>query len=179
MRLSVGAKIGLTSTLLVMLVIAFLGYFQQRSIRDQHRTWAQERRATFQQTADRLAESSANILAVAVSEHLQGTEIGELELVVKQIVHHDDRVVLVRLADHLGNVLADSTKSVDPANLEVLPQMQEELQKPYAEEVTVEGRQVTLVRRPILLSPDPGKVPETLVGVVMFGYDLTPPGESR
>ncbi len=178
MRLSVGAKIGLTSTLLVMLVIAFLGYFQQRAIRDQHSNWATERRATFEQTADRLAESSANVLAVAVSEHLQGTEIAELELVVKQIVHHDDRVVLVRLADHLGKVLADSTKSVDPAELEVLPQTKAELHKPHAEEITVQGKQVTLVRRPILVSPEPGKAPDTLVGVVMFGYDLTPLQES-
>lgn len=174
MKLTLGVKLTLTSTLLVAIVVAFLGYIHAVNIRDRHRAFADEREKAFAQTAVDLAENGANILAVAVSEHLQGTELAQLDFIVRQLVARDDRVVFVRLADRLGMVLADSSGRVSPGSLEALPEGQRELLEPAVTEETHDGKHILTVRRPILVAEKPGDKADKLVGVVYFGYDLAP-----
>lgn len=170
MRITLGAKLTLTSTLLVAIVVAFLGYINAVNVRDQHDAWATERAETFRAAAADLADNSANLLAVSLSEHLQGTELEPLDFVVRQLVAQDERVVFVRLADHRGQVLADSTGEVRPGSLATLERGPADLRASHEEEIDVDGRRVLAVRRPIALAGDGGR----LVGVVSFGYDLTP-----
>jgi len=174
MRLTLGVKMTLTSTLLVAIVVAFLGYIHAVNVRDSHQDWAAERQETFEQMAVGLAENGANLLAVAVSEHLQGTELAQLDWVVRQLVARDDRIVFVRLGDHLGKILADSTGQVVPGSLADVPAGDGDLMEPHVAEELVDGRRVLSVRRPILVAGEPGDATDKIVGVVFFGYDLTP-----
>ena len=175
MRLTLGVKLTLTSTLLVAIVVAFLGYLHAANIREQHEAWATERGTTFRETAANLAENSANLLAVSLSEHLQGTELDQLDFVVRQLVAQDPHIVFVRLADQRGKVLADSARRVNAASLEALPGSLADLTIPHEAEVTVAGRRVLEVQRPIILTASLGHPADNrLIGVILFGYDLTP-----
>ena len=93
MRASLGVKLTLTSTLLVAIVVAFLGYTHADSVKQQHDEWATERARTYREQVADLAEAATNLLAVAVSEHLMGSELAPLDLVARQIVRRDERVV--------------------------------------------------------------------------------------
>ncbi|PKN53860.1 MAG: hypothetical protein CVU56_29645 [Deltaproteobacteria bacterium HGW-Deltaproteobacteria-14] len=174
MRITLGVKLTLTSTLLVAIVVTFLGYLHAANIREQHDAWSAERSATFRESAVRLAENSANVLAISLSEHLQGTELEQLDFVVHQLVARDARVVFVRLADQRGKVLADSVRKVSAGSLETLPGTPAELATPLEEETIVDGRRILAVRRPITLAAAPGQPTPTPIGVILFGYDLTP-----
>ncbi|TNF23518.1 MAG: HAMP domain-containing protein [Deltaproteobacteria bacterium] len=174
MRLTLGVKLTLTSTLLVAIVVAFLGYLHAANIREQHEAWAAERSATFREAAIGLAENSANVLAVSLSEHLQGTELDQLDFVVRQLVSQDARVVFVRLADQRGKILADSEHKVSAGSLAALPGSPAELVTPHEDEARVGDRRLLEVRRPILLTADPGQPVPAPIGVIVIGYDLTP-----
>ncbi len=116
------------------------------------------------------------MLSVAVSEHLQGTELEPLDFVVRQLVLQDDRVVFVRLADQRGNILADSAGGVRAGALETaaLPDDPAAQRTTTAIEERRDGKRVLRVRSPIVISPAPGRPADQLVGHVFFGYDLTP-----
>ncbi len=171
MRASLGVKLTLTSTLLVTVVVAFLGYIQASSIRAEHERSASERATAFRHQADRLAASATSVLAVAISEHLQGTELEPLDLVARQLVRRDERILSVRIANHRGEVLADSNGRVDAMKLAVLDKNHAELFKPSQIEAQRDGRTVLIQRQPI---PDPNAEGPAAVGLVEFVYDLSP-----
>jgi len=171
MRASLGVKLTLTSTLLVAIVVAFLGYTHADSVRQEHDDWAAERTLTYRQQVTELAESATNLLAVAVSEHLMGTELEPLDLVVRQIVRRDARVATLRIANQSGDILADSANRVDPMKLVRLPGSAAEWFKPSQREDVQAGKKVLVLQRPIL---DPGSEVAKPIGTVEFAYDLSP-----
>lgn len=168
MRLSLGVKLTLTSTLLVAIVVAFLGYINADSIRDEHDRWAEQRALAYRGSVVELAESATGLLAVAVSEHLQGTELEPLDLVARQLVARDPRILSVRIANQRGQVLADSARRVDPLNLQSLPGGEKEWFAPAQSEAQADGKQALTLRRPIL-TPDSTQP----IGAVEFVYDLS------
>lgn len=172
MRMTLGIKMTLTSTLLVAVVVAMMGYIHAINIRSEHKDWEQERETTFRQNALQLAENGANILAVSTSEHLSGTEIEPLELVVEELVKKDDRILLVQLADTRGVILADSSRDVQAGALERLEVDEAALAKEVVADTTVNGKRALTVRRPITAQDAAGG--QKFIGVVVFGYDLTP-----
>jgi sigma-B regulation protein RsbU (phosphoserine phosphatase) len=171
MRASLGVKLTITSTLLVAIVVAFLGYTHADSVRSEHDQWADERARTYREQVTELAESATNLLATAVSEHLQGTELEPLDLVARQIVRRDERVVTVRIANQSGDILASSATRIDPMHLEKLPGGAAEWFAPSQREEAADGKKVLVVRRPIL---DPGSAEPRPIGAVEFAYDLSP-----
>jgi len=176
MRVSLGVKLTLTSTLLVAIVVAFLGYINADSIRDEHDRWAQERSKGYEAQVIELAESATNLLAVAVSEHLQGTELEPLDLVARQLVRRDERVLSVRISNQVGDVLADSNKRVDALQLERLPGGESAWFTPAQSQRDDGGKRALMLRRPILVptqNEDGGAVGRP-IGVVDFVYDLSP-----
>jgi len=178
MRASLGVKLTLTSTLLVAIVVAFLGYTHADSVRQEHDDWAAERTLTYRQQVTELAESATNLLAVAVSEHLMGTELEPLDLVARQIVRRDARVATLRIANQSGDILADSANRVDPMKLVKLPGSAADWFEPSQREEThpdvaggATGKKVLVLQRPIL---DPGSEVAKPIGTVEFTYDLSP-----
>jgi serine phosphatase RsbU (regulator of sigma subunit) len=172
MRASLGVKLTLTSTLLVTVVVAFLGYIQASSIRAEHERSAAERATAFREQAARLAASATSVLAVAISEHLQGTELEPLDLVARQLIRRDERILSVRIANSRGEVLADSHGRVDALNLQLLDKDRANLLTPSQVEAQRDGRTVLIQRQPI---PDPNAAEESsAVGLVEFVYDLSP-----
>ena len=172
MRLTLGVKLTLTSTLLVALLVAFLGYLHASNVHDQHDAWAAERARAFRLAAADLADNAARILGVSLSEHLQGTELDQLDHVVHQLVSQDDRVAFVRLADHRGLVLADSARRVSAGALAPLADPGD-LASAREDELVVDGRKVLAVRRPIRLAAA-DDASARLIGVIVVGYDLSP-----
>lgn len=171
MRASLGVKLTLTSTLLVAIVVAFLGYTHADSVRQEHDDWAAERARTYREQVTELAESATNLLAVAVSEHLQGTELEPLDLVVRQIVRRDARVITLRIANKSGEILADSGARVDPLKLTRMPGSAETWFAPSQQEESRDDKKLLVLRRPIL---DPGATEPRPIGAVEFAYDLSP-----
>jgi sigma-B regulation protein RsbU (phosphoserine phosphatase) len=177
MRASLGVKLTLTSTLLVTVVVAFLGYIHATSIRTEHERWASERATAYRAEADRLAASASSVLAVAVSEHLQGNELEPLDLVARQLIRRDERVVSVRIANQRGEILADSAGRVDARHLQTL----DPAPAPSQTESERDGRHILIQRQPI---PDPNAAsapnapsPATPpIGLIEFVYDLSPLG---
>jgi sigma-B regulation protein RsbU (phosphoserine phosphatase) len=170
MRTSLGVKLTVTSTLLVGIVVAFLGYTQAESIRREHDAWAQQRTETFKQSVAELATSNANLLAIAVSEHLQGTELGPLALVVQQIAKQDPRVLGVQIANARGEILANSEEAVDPAKF---AQMVGAIEAAQSEGKRGDKR-VLVVRRTIKdPTGDASTKAEKTIGAVEFAYDLS------
>jgi len=171
MRASLGVKLTLTSTLLVAIVVAFLGYTHADSVRQEHDDWAAERARTYREQVTELAESATNLLAVAVSEHLMGSELAPLDLVARQIVRRDARVATVRIANRAGDVMADSATPVDPMKLARLPGTAAEWFSPSQREEARAGKKVLVLQRPIL---DPESTTPKPIGAVEFAYDLSP-----
>jgi len=171
MRASLGVKLTLTSTLLVAIVVAFLGYTHADSVKQQHDEWATERARTYREQVADLAEAATNLLAVAVSEHLMGSELAPLDLVARQIVRRDERVVAVRIASKSGEVMADSTTPVDAMKPTHMPGTAAEWLTPSEREETREGRKLLVLQRPIL---DPAATEPRPIGAVEFTYDLSP-----
>jgi len=171
MRASLGVKLTLTSTLLVAIVVAFLGYTHADSVRQEHDDWAAERTLTYRQQVTELAESATNLLAVAVSEHLMGTELEPLDLVARQVVRRDTRVTKLRIANQSGDILADSANRVDPMKLVKLPGTAADWFKPGQREEVQADKKVLVLQRPIL---DPGSDIAKPIGTVEFTYDLSP-----
>lgn len=171
MRASLGVKLTLTSTLLVAIVVAFLGYTNANSVRQDHDDWASERAETYREQVTELAESATKLLAVAVSEHLQGTELEPLDLVARQIVRRGERVAKLRIANKSGDIVADSSARVDPMKLTRLGGTPEEWFTPSQQETEADGTRLLVVRRPIL---DPSAETARPIGAVEFSYDLSP-----
>ena len=171
MRASLGVKLTLTSTLLVAIVVAFLGYTHADSLRSEHDDWAAERSRAYREQVTELAESATNLLAVAVSEHLMGTELEPLDLVARQIVRRDERVATVRIANQSGDILADSAQRVDPMKLARLPGGPAEWFTAAQREETRAGKSVLVLQQPIL---DPNSAEPKPIGAVEFAYDLSP-----
>lgn len=171
MRASLGVKLTLTSTLLVAIVVAFLGYTHADSLRADHDEWAEERSRTFREQVSALAESATSLLAVAVSEHLMGSELEPLDLVARQVVRRDPRVAALLIANRSGEVLADSAHRVDALKLGKLPGDASSWFETTQREEVRDGRKVLVVRRPIL---DPGSEAPKPIGAVEFAYDLSP-----
>lgn len=167
MRVSLGVKLTLTSTLLVAIVVAFLGYTHADSIRKEHDAWAELRSKSYEEQVTELAESATNLLAVAVSEHLMGSELEPLDLVARQLVRRDERIISVKIANQNKDILADSQKRVDAMKLERLEVPDEKSQRKERRG----DRPVLVVVRPIL---DPGSNEPKPIGLVEFAYDLTP-----
>jgi sigma-B regulation protein RsbU (phosphoserine phosphatase) len=169
MRTSLSVKLTLTSTLLVAIVVAFLGLTNAQSIRDKHNAWADARSADFRANVAELADSNASLLSIAVLEHLIGSELAPLKTVVDELARRDKRVVRVRIANGRGNVLADSAAAIDPLQLQ---QMEAPAGKgtfdPFEAESQRDGKRVLNIRRPIIAA---GR--ETPVGVVDFDFDLS------
>ncbi|MBL8787931.1 MAG: HAMP domain-containing protein, partial [Deltaproteobacteria bacterium] len=167
MRVSLGVKLTLTSTLLVAIVVAFLGYTHADSIRKEHDAWAELRSKSYEEQVTELAESATNLLAVAVSEHLMGSELEPLDLVARQLVRRDERIISVKIANQNKDILADSQKRVDAMKLERLEVPDDKSQRKERRG----DRPVLVVVRPIL---DPGSNEPKPIGLVEFAYDLTP-----
>jgi serine phosphatase RsbU (regulator of sigma subunit) len=168
MRTSLSVKLTLTSTLLVAIVVAFLGLTHAQSIRDKHEVWAAERSAQFREHTTELADSNANLLAEAVREPLLGAELGPLATVVKALATRDPNIIRVRIADDRLRVLANSDGEVDPLDLKQM----EVIDGPgplgeFEEEVTDVGVHTLQIRRRIMTE---GR--DTPVGLVDFLYDL-------
>jgi len=171
MRASLGVKLTVTSTLLVAIIVAFLGYTHAVSIREEHDTWAQTRTETFKSTVLSQAESAAGVIAVTVSEHLIGTELEPLDLVARRLVKEDPRILAVRIANARGDVLADSTKKVEVAAIAKLSGAEASWLAPSATETTLDGKRILVVRRPIH-DPDATHASAS-IGAVDFTYDLS------
>lgn len=174
MRMSLGVKLTLTSTLLVAIVVAFLGYINAASIRDEHDRWAEQRARDYRSTVAELAETAAGLLAVAVSEHLQGTELEPLDLVVRQLVAKDPRVLSVEIVNQRGQILADSDKRVDPLDLTTWAGSAAEWFAPSQSEADAAGKRALTLRRPIVApSADGAGEDGAAIGAVEFVYDLS------
>lgn len=172
MRMSLGVKLTLTSTLLVAIVVAFLGYINAASIRDEHDRWAEQRAKDYRTSVVELAESATGLLAVAVSEHLQGTELEPLDLVVRQLVTKDPRILSVEIVNQRGQILADSDKRVEPLNLASWPGGTNEWFEASQSEAEVGGKRAITLRRPIV-APSVEGVANNAIGAVEFVYDLS------
>lgn len=172
MRMSLGVKLTLTSTLLVAIVVAFLGYINADSIRGEHDRWAEQRARDYRASISELAESAANLLAVAVSEHLQGTELEPLDLVARQLVAKDARILSLKIANERGQVLADSHQRVNPLELATLPGSAKDWLAPSQVEEAKDGKKVLMLRRPIVAPAADGGAPRA-IGVVESVYDLS------
>ncbi|MCC6622727.1 MAG: SpoIIE family protein phosphatase [Deltaproteobacteria bacterium] len=172
MRASLSVKLTITSTLLVAIIVAFLGYTHAVSIREEHDAWAKTRTETFKSTVLSQAESAAGVIAVTVSEHLIGTELEPLDLVARRLVKEDPRILVVRIANARGDVLADSTKKVETAELAKLPGEPATWLAASANETTLDGKRVLVVRRPIH-DPDGALKDAASIGAVDFTYDLS------
>jgi sigma-B regulation protein RsbU (phosphoserine phosphatase) len=171
MRLPLGVKMTLTSTLLVAVLVTVLGYLHALKIRDVHDERAAEMREAFSQMATRRAESSAAVLAVALREALEGTELGTLASVVHGLVEQDPEVRYARVADRRGRVLADSTRAIEAGDL---PQLElgpkdAETTATLVEKDSEDGGRVLEIRQPIVTVTD-GK--PDVRGLVVFGFDL-------
>ena len=169
MRLPLGVKMTLASTLLVALLVTTLGYLHALILRDVQEDRRQQMRTTFETMAMMRAETRAADLAVAMRQALEGTELGTLASVVNGLVAQDPNVLYARVADREGRILADSTRRLDVAEL---PRIQglslDELMRPAAEVTqSADGERVLKVRQPIAGQGDQGPR-----GVVIFGYDL-------
>ncbi|MCB9729872.1 MAG: SpoIIE family protein phosphatase [Deltaproteobacteria bacterium] len=172
MRLPLGVKMTLASTLLVAVLVTVLGYLHALKIRDVHDARAAEMRDAFTQMAARRAESSATVLAIALREALEGTELGTLSSVVNGLVEQDPEVRYARVADRRGRVLADSTRPIDAGDL---PQLEQGTEAAAATSTMVEresanGVPVLEIRQPIVATI--AGQPEVR-GLVIFGFDLS------
>ena len=178
MRLPLGVKMTLASTLLVALLVVFLGYVHALRVRDLHDVRAAELKSAFTEMATTRARSSAAVLAIALREALEGTELGPMDSVVRRLVATDAQVVDVRVAGADGLILADSRRPIDPGQLQRLEVGDDEpLFSAIAHEVWEDGRHVLRVRQPIF-PPGVGSDPAEPRGVLVVGYDLTPLDDS-
>ena len=172
MRLPLGVKMTLASTLLVALLVTALGYLHTLVLRDVQAERRDQMRATFEAMVMMRAETRAADLAVAVRDALEGTELGTLSTVVHGLVATDPGVVFARIADREGRILADSTRPVDVAELSRVAGVPlSELLTPAAYVAAEEDRRLLHVRQPIVADAQPGAEAR---GVVIFGYDLAP-----
>ncbi|MGM0574480.1 MAG: PP2C family protein-serine/threonine phosphatase [Myxococcota bacterium] len=175
MRLPIGVKMTLASTLLVALLVTVLGYLHAVKIRDIQAERAEEMTEAFHKLAIRRAESSAAVLAVALRDALEGTELGTLDSVARRLVEQDPQVLWAKVADREGRVLADSEERVHPGDLARLepPDGGSLLGAALDEIRDDQGRRVLRVRQPIL-APQTGDVAPEPRGALVFAYDLSP-----
>lgn len=171
MRLPLGVRLTLASTLLVALLVTTLGYLHLVRLRDIQDQRAVQTRQSFETLATQRAETRARDLAVAMREAFEGTELGTLAKVVRELVAQDPQIVYARVADRDARVLADSTRELDVASLPRLDVA--DLPPPDRARVSVisgEGGARTLeVAQPIVAGTG-----GAARGVVIFGYDLAP-----
>jgi len=169
MRTSLSVKLTLTSTLLVAIVVAFMGLTNAQSIRDKHETWAAERSDAYRTNAIERADSNASLLAVAVVEHLLGSELAPLKAVVDELTKRDARVLRVRIANARGLVLADTQGDIDPMQLKAIesPAGQDSLAQ-FEVESNQNGKRTLQIRRQIH-----GASEASLLGAVDFEFDLS------
>ncbi len=172
MRLTLGVKLTLASTLLVALVVAFLGYVNAVEIRRLHDERASDMQATFSDLANRRAQSTATVLSVSLREALEGTELGTLGSVVRGLVAHDPQVVFALVADRDGRILADSRRAIDAAELPRLDAPVDGLLAASAREDDEDGKRILRVQQPIVVDGEGGE--QVARGIVAFGYDLEP-----
>lgn len=170
MRTSLSVKLTLTSTLLVAIVVAFLGLTHAQSIRDKHEDWAREQSSQFRAQTTAVADSNANLLAVAVREPLLGAELGPLGGVVEALAAKDAKILRVRIADRRGLVLADSAAAIDPLDLKPIEAGSGEggSLAPFEAEANEGGGHTLQIRRRIMSESG-----DTEVGAVDFVYDLS------
>lgn len=172
MKLTLGVKLTLSSTLLVALVVALMAYVNVREMQGVHDSNREITTKQFNEDSSRRARSTAAVLAVSLREALEGTEIGTLQSVMKGLVGRDLQVVYAQVADQQGRILADSTREIEAANLPTLEVKDgQALLEASVEQVEENGLKVLRVREPILSRDEADKEAR---GLVVFGYDLTP-----
>lgn len=169
MKLSIGVKLTLGSTLLVALVVAFLGYVNARKIQALHEEQAAQLSKSLKETAASQARSTATALAPLVRQAVEGTELGTLSAAVNDLAR-DPNVKFALVTDEELNILADSTRKVEAASLPKLALPRAQALKPSYQEIDDDGTPLLKVIQPMLASSGKG---ETFRGVVVFAYELT------
>ncbi len=166
MKLPIGVKLTLASTLLVALVVAFLGYVNAKKIQSLHDEQAGKLASSLKTTAASQAHSTATALAPFVRQGVAGTELGTLETAVAELAQ-DANVKYALVTDGELNILADSTRKVEAANLPKLAIDMQKAQEPMVEEITDGDTALLRVTQPMF---EGGHV---FRGVVVFAYELT------
>jgi len=170
MKLPIGVKLTLASTLLVALVVAFLGYVNAKKIQSLHDQQATKLATSLKATASSQARSTATALAPLVRQAVEGTELGTLAAAVGELAADSD-VKYALVTDGELNILADSTRKVEAANLPKLELDLEKAKKPLVEEVEEGGTPLLRVTQPMVAKGEDGK--DVFRGVVVFAYELS------
>ncbi len=177
MTRSIGFKLSAASTLLVALVVAFMGYVNAVEIRRLHAERAADMTRVFDDQIASRAQSTATILSVALAEALEGTELGTLAAVVHGLVARDPQVLHALVVDAEGRVLADSARELEAASLPTYdPPDGGALLTPSRQSAEVDGHHIYRVRQPIL-GGDAGGAAQPH-GAVVVSYDLAPLDEA-
>ena len=150
MTRSIGFKLAAASTLLVALVVAFMGYVNAIEIRRLHAERAADMTRMFDDQIASRAQATATVLSVALSEALEGTELGTLAAVVRGLVARDPQVLHVLVVDAEGRILADSARKLNAASLpRYEPPDGGAVLAPARHMTKVGGRHTLRVRQPI------------------------------